>query len=102
MSPRRTTYDMVEAKAVKLRQAGHDVQLYFNAQGHVHVHHNGEQVLVDKGRDYRVAYACLEQVGDSAPTLQPNPNLSDKDVRRGKAKTTRRKTGGTRKGQAGA
>jgi len=83
---KRISYDMVEAKAVKLRQAGHDVALYFNFEGHIHVSHNGEDVLVDKGRDYILAFAALEQISDGKPALEPNAFAGEKDVRRGKPK----------------
>jgi hypothetical protein len=81
----RITYDKVEELAMRARRDGHDVKLYFNFEGKLHVFHDGEQVLVDPGRSYVVAEAKVRQILMNAdPKLEPSATVTDKDVQRGR------------------
>lgn len=99
----RTTYDMVEALAIRARRDGHDVKLYFNYEGILAVFHDGEEVLRDEGRSYDVAEAKVRQILMNAkPKLEPKATVIDKDVQRGKKVRTKaavaKKTAAAKKG----
>jgi hypothetical protein len=88
---KRTTYDDVEDEAIRQRRKGHDIKLYFRYTGMLHVFHNGEKVLEDGPRDYSVAFAKLQSIGaHETPELEPNDNVTDKSVRRGKQTRTKK------------
>jgi len=88
---KRTTYDNVEDAAVRVRRIGHDIKLYFRHTGMLQVFHDGEMVLEDGPRDYSVALAKVKAIGMQAePALEPNDNVLDKHVRRGKQTRTKK------------
>jgi hypothetical protein len=87
----RTTYDDVEENTVRVCRKGHDVKLYFRHTGMLQVFHNGNMVLEDGPRDYSVALAKVKAIGmQSKPKLEPNDNVTDRSVRRGKQTRTKK------------
>lgn len=88
---KRTTYDSVEAEAVRYRRKGHDIKLYFRYTGMLQVFHDGDMVLEDGPRDYSVALAKVKAIGmQTEPALPPNDSIIDKNVRRGKQTRTKK------------
>lgn len=60
---KRTTYDAVEAKAMRIRENGHDIKLKLCYTGMLKVYYNGKKVLEDGPRDYSVALQKVMSLG---------------------------------------
>ena len=96
---KRVTYDRVESQAVKQCRKGHDIKLYFRHTGMLLVYHDNVLVLEDGPRDYSVALAKVKAIGmGEKPTFEPNDNITEIQVRRGKK--TRTKAAVKKKGKA--